>query len=159
MIPLGEAGVSNHQAAAIEHVVADEAVDELGDSFCELWGAELKLFERLGQPVADRDVASRDGPTQLDLMVARDAESTARSHHGHDKVEHFGDTGAAVDKIAEKDRSATLWMCDGVDSRVVAQPIEQTQQFGMAAMNIADDVERAAVVAAIAPDPGANHLD
>ena len=159
MVTLGKACVGNHQAAAVEHVMTYETVYELGDSFGELGGAPLKLFERLGQPVADRDVASREGPAQLDLMVARDAERTARSHHGHGDVEHFVDGGAAVDEIAEKDHSATLGMGDGVRSGVIAQPVEQTHQLGMAAVDIADDVEWAVVVAAIAPDPGASQLD
>ena len=158
VIPLGKACVGDHQTAAVEHVVTDETVDELGNSFGELGAAPLELFERLGQPVADRDVASREGPTQLVLMVARDAQRTARSHHGHGDVEHFGDGGAPVDEIAEKDRPATLGMRDRVRRGVIAQPVEQTQQLNMAAVDIADDVEWAGVVAAVAPDPGASHL-
>ena len=92
-------------------------------------------------------------------MVAGDAQRAARSHHGHGDVEHLGDTGAAVDQIAEKDRPAALWMCDRVGAGVVAQPVEQAQQLVMAAVDVADDVERAGVVAAVAPDPGAEHLN
>ena len=159
MVPLGKAGVGHHETAAVEHVVADEAVYELGDSLGEGGAAALQLFERLGQPMADLDIAACEGSTQLDLMVARDAERTAGSHHGHDNVEHFGDAGAAVDQIAEKHRSAAFRMRDGVGTGVVAQPVEQTQQLVMAAVDIADEVEWAGVAAAVAPDPGASHLD
>ena len=108
----GMTGVGDHEATAVEQVVADETVDELGDSSAEFGAASFELFERLGEPVCHLDPAPRKCPVELVLVVSEDAQRTAGSDHRHRQIEHLGDTGAPVDEVSQKDDAPALRVGD-----------------------------------------------
>ena len=81
VIALGQACMGDDEATAVEDVVADEPVDELGDLAGKLGAAPIELLERLGKPMGHLDVAASQGTAQLVLVVAEDAERAAASNH------------------------------------------------------------------------------
>src|SRR6478672_9121738 len=80
---LGQARVSDDKTAAVEYGVAHEPVDELVDLSSELGRFGGKLFERLGEAVADLDVAAGERALQLALVVTRDAQRGAIGDEVH----------------------------------------------------------------------------
>ena len=72
---LGQSGVGDHQVALVQHVVADQPVDEGGDPGRELRRLCCQLLEALGQAVGGGDLAALQGPQELDLVIAGDARA------------------------------------------------------------------------------------
>ena len=148
MVALDEAGVGHHQAPAVEHVVADEAVDEPVDPGAELLGLGVELLHRGVQAVAALDVLAAQRLDQLGLVVAGHAERGPLGHHAHDQAQHARGVGAAVHQVAEEDRApggvagadraAGAVAVDGV-----AELVQQLLELGPAAVHVADDVEGA----------------
>ena len=126
-----EAGVGDDELAAVEHVMADQAADEgrgLVGEFCRL---ALELFQGLGEAVGDLHVPPLQLAQQLDVVVARNAESRSRLDHPHDQAQHLRRAGAAVDEIPEEDGLAPFRVArlrprgTGADL-----PAEGEEQFG-----------------------------
>ena len=106
MIALDEARVGDHEAAAVQHVVADQAVEEplyLGTEGIRLGG---QLVHRLGEAVGALHVAAAQGAEQLGLVVALYAERGAFLDHAHDQAEDAGRVRAPVHQVAEEHRAA-----------------------------------------------------
>ena len=118
-------------------------------------GLGLQLGQRLGQPVAELDLAPGQRPHQLGLVVAQDAERGAGRDHGHDQSQHARRAGPPVDQVAQEHHPAPVGVrADRVGRSVVAQLGQQSHSSVVAAVDVADDVERAGVVAAVVPQPG-----
>jgi hypothetical protein len=154
-----EAGVGDHELAVVEHVVADEGVDEGLGAGAQL-GEGLELGEGLGEAVGGLDLVAPEVAQELGLVVAGDAEGEAAGDHVHDEVQDLGDLGAAVDEVAEEDDAAAGGVGDGkvtvvVASDEVAELAEQVDELVEAAVDVADDVEGAVVVAAVGPQADA----
>ena len=152
--------MGDDEAAAVEHSMADQAIDPTRHLGPELGRLGVELFERLGEAVAERDVAPGERPLQLVLVVPGDAQRPARSDQCHDEAQHRRRCRAAVDEIAQEDRHAALGMF-GVGARCVDIPAEfaqQGDQLVVAAVDVADDVERAAQVSFVGPEPFTEHV-
>ncbi len=107
------------------------------------------------EAVGELDLAAREIAAELVLVVAGDAQGVARRHHRHDAAQHPGAVGPAVDEVADEHGRPPF----GVGAVHVAEPGEQGLQFGAAAVDVPDDVERAGevaevVVAALQDHPG-----
>ncbi|MGX1117124.1 hypothetical protein RKD37_002487 [Streptomyces ambofaciens] len=154
VVLLGQTGVADHEPAAVEDVVADQAVDELPYLGAELLALAVHLLDRLGESVGVLDLAALEEAAVLVLVVARHAQRVARLDHGHHAAQHAGAVRAAVDEVADEDGGAAL----GVDAVGVAELGEQGLQLGGAAVDVADDVEGAGevgeVVEALLGDDG-----
>ena len=98
-----EAGVGDHQLAAVEHVMADQAADEGRGLVGEFRGLALQLLQGLGEAVGDLYVPPLQLAQQLDVVVAGNAESGSRLDHPHDQPQHLRGAGAAVDEVPEED--------------------------------------------------------
>ena len=105
LVALDQAGVGHHQAPAVEHVVADQAVDERLHRSPELSRLGLELFHRGVQAVAALDVLAAQRPQQLGLVVAGHAQRGPGGHHAHDQAQHARRIGAAVHQVAEEHRA------------------------------------------------------
>ena len=165
MIRLLQPGVRHHQAAAVQHVVADQPVEEalgLGPEAGLLGLAGLDLAERFGQPVADLDVPAAQRAQQLGLVVAGHRQCLAGRGHRHGQAEHSRCVRAAVNQVTQEDGRASLRVrCPGepagrVVFAAVAEPAEQLAELGQAAVHVADHVERPGPVPQVVvhPDPG-----
>ena len=64
------ARVRDDQTALVEHVVADQAVDEFLHLGPELRSLLFELRQRLVQTVCDGDVPPLELPLQLDVVIA-----------------------------------------------------------------------------------------
>ena len=72
-------GVGDDQLAVVEHVVADQPVEEVGDLARGTPAvSRSSCCERLGQPVRDLHVAAAQLPQQLHVVVAGHAQRGAR---------------------------------------------------------------------------------
>nr|WP_276602773.1 hypothetical protein [Nannocystis pusilla] len=149
--------VRHHQALAVERVVADQRIDEALDPAAELRRRRGQLRRRLREPVVRLHVRAAQVPVQLHLVVAGHAQRRPRRDHVHHQPQHLHDLRPAVDQVAEEDDPSALRvrhpqrLALALDR--VAQPAEQRQQLVEAAVDVADDVERPAVLAAVAPQP------
>ena len=81
-----EPGVGDHQAAAVQDVVADKAVDEGLDLLDECWRLPGELGQALGQAVRQLHVAAVQRPQQLGLVIPGDAQGGASLDHAHDQA-------------------------------------------------------------------------
>ena len=122
--------------------------------------SEFQLLHRRVQAVVALDVLAAQRLEQLDLVVAGHAERGPGRHHAHDQAQHARRVGSPVDQVADED-GAPLWMAGayrapgGVTLELVPQRHQQLLELGPAAVHVADDVERAALVLEVAEQPGA----
>ncbi len=150
--------MGDDELAVVEDVVADQAIQPRLERFDEgrsiVRRQRLDLGEALGQAVGDLDVSSLEGAEQLLLVVARDAPAGACVDHVADDAQGVEDARTAIDQIADEHRLAAVRVAiDGasVQSRChLAAPTttypssrQQRLQLIAAAVNVADDVERA----------------
>ena len=156
------------QPAVVEHVVRDQVRHEIPCGVLELLGLGGQLRQRLGQPVADGDLAAAQRPAQLVLVVAADAERVARRDHAHRQPQHARGVGSAVDEVADEHRAPTVGVvrvdgaADVVAGDHVAEFGKQLLEFGAAAVDVADDVERTGLVAHVVEqrlDDDVRHVD
>ena len=87
-------------------------------------------------------------------MIARDAEGVAGRDHAHDEAQHARCVRPAVDEVADEDRPPIRVMGAGGPAPVVAgdrvaELAEQRLQLDAAAVDVADDIERAVLVAQV----------
>ena len=160
MVALDQAGVRHHQAAAVQHVVADQAVDEPGYLSAELLGLGVQLLHRGVQAVAALDVLAAQRLEQLGLVVAGHAERGPGRDHAHDQAQHARRVRAPVDQVADENRAPGAGVAGTgraacrVAVDLVAELGEQLLEFGPAAVHVADDVERPGLVPQVAVQPG-----
>lgn len=149
MVGLLQARVRDHEPAAVEAVVAEQAVHERPGPLHELRLLRRELVERLPQAVRDRDLAAVEGAHELLLVVAGHADRGAGLDHVHHQAQHAGGVGAAVDQVADEHGRAAL----RVREPLPAEPAQQRLQFGAAAVDVADDVEGAGQLGPVGPGP------
>ena len=90
----------------VEHVVADEAIEECLHLRAELWRLQIQLRQGSIEAVADRHVAAVQLPLQLDVVIPRHAQRRSRQRHRHHCSQRIHDARTAVDEIADKYRLA-----------------------------------------------------
>ena len=150
---LGQPGVRDHQLAVVEDHVTEQLVHERGDPVGEPGRLGGELGQADLQPVGDGDVPSAQRPDQLGLVVAADRKPGSRRGHAHHQPQHRGRGRSPVDQVAHEDRGPAL----GVPGRGpvgvhrVAELAQQRGQLGVAAVDVTDDVERAAAGAPVVP--------
>jgi hypothetical protein len=159
LVALDQPGVRHNQTSAVEDVVADQAVEERLDLLAELLGFAVELGEGLGEPVCDLHVAAAHGAQQLVLVVARHAQGVAGCHHAHDQAQHAGRVGSAVDQVADEHGPASVLVRSSgtavlVPGDRVAELYKQGLEFGAAAVNVADHLERAGLVPQVVVELG-----
>src|SRR5256886_14968364 len=150
-----------NQLAVVQHIVADQPVEELRGALFESRGLLAQLTERLRQTMCDLYIPALEGADQLLLMVARHTQRSAGGNRAHHQSQHSRGVGAAVDQVAEKDqlsagrrRDMVLRAIDavGLNRDVVPEGAEQATKFVQASMDIADDVERSMLIASVYPE-------
>ena len=99
--------MGHHQLAAVENVVAYQAVEEIGrlpaERISNVLGQGLHFGQGLRQAVLDLHVLASELPHQLHVVVAGHAESRPVGHHVADQTQGLDDPRATVHQIAEKD--------------------------------------------------------
>ena len=154
-----QTGVRDDEPTAVEDQVGDQVATERLHPLAELLGLVGELGQRLGQPVGDLDVATGQRTYQLVFVVARHGQRVARGDHPHDQAQHPRRVGSPVDQIADEHGLATIGRY-GIDRPPVAVPhdgvpesFQQRLELGPAAMDVADDVERAGFVPVVVEQP------
>ncbi len=131
---LRQPGVAHHQPAAVQDVVADQAVEERRDLGAEGVVLRLQLLDGLGETVGVLDVASLEVTAELVLVVAGHAQGVSGLDHAHHQTQHSGTVRPPVDEVADEDGRTALRMhgvdrpAEGVALQGVAQPAEQGLQ-------------------------------
>ncbi len=88
-------------------------------------------------------------------MVPGDADRVSGRDHPHHQPQHAGGVRTPVDQVADEDGGAAERVRGvdgaalGVADHLVVQPFQQGDQFGAAAVDVADDVERTGEVAQV----------
>ena len=100
------AGVRHDEMPIVEHVVADEAIEEFLHLCAELWRLQIQLRQGSIEAVADRDVAAVQLPLQFDVVIPRHAQRRSRQRHRHHRFQRIHDARTAVDEIADEYRLA-----------------------------------------------------
>ena len=149
VVRLRQPGVRDHEPAAVEHVVADQAVDERaaprrGTPRARRPAAPATRCEAVGDAVTLRPRSARG---QLVLVVARHAERGPGRDHAHDQAQHAracpgrGRPGRRRTRAVRP--SGWRRRRHAVAARAPAERAQQRLQLGPAAVHVADDVERA----------------
>ena len=147
------AGVGDDEAALVEDEMGHEAIDEFRHPLGELGRLGLELGESFSQTVAGGHLGPLEGPGELDLVVAGHHEGMAGGDHTHGEAQDGRGGRTAVDQIADEKRPAAMAV-DGVGAvraDQVAEPVEKFGQLVVAAVDVADDVERPAVIPPVGP--------
>ena len=112
-----------------------------------------QLRERLGEAMVIWTLRPRSLRDQLVLVVARARQSRARRDHAHHQPQHAGRVRAAVDQVADEDRpgGGSARRAAGPSGRRSRAVPAARSSFVEAAVDVADDVERAGVAAAVGP--------
>ena len=162
VVGLLQPGVGDDEPAAVEHQVGDQPVAPVAHLRAELLGLGVELGEGQLQPVGALHVVPVERADQLRLVVSRDGERVPSRRHAHREPQHPDRGRAAVDEVADEDHPSPVGV-DGVDraalpvhDRAVAEPVQQREQLGEAAVDVADDVERAGLVGEVAEQPFAH---
>ncbi len=166
LVLLLEPGVRDDQPPVVEHVVADQPVDEGRHLRDERRVLRLQLGDGLRQAVGQRDVAPAQPAQQLLLVVAGHADArcppptipiTRRSTPGESGPRSTrSPTKTAVRPSGCR---APTGRPSVVALQLPAEPQQQRLQLGPAAVDVADDVERPVqlppvVVEPLVPDRG-----
>ena len=149
----------DHQSATVEYVVADQPVGERAHVGPERLVLPAELIKGLGQSVTDLDLATVEGPEQLGLVIARDAQRITAGDHAHHQPQHPGGVRTPIDQVAEEDHPPMIMMRPDRPTMIipvdgVAQLAQQDLQLPPATVHVADHVERTGLVAAIVVQPG-----
>ncbi len=143
--------------------MADEAVEPFAHLGRELGRFMCELLDGLGKAMAHLDVLAVEVALELVVMVADHDQACSRFDHVLGDPEHVGRARAAVDQVADEDGATAFWWRDvhllAVPSDDIAEFAEQHLQLVGTAMNIADYVERAGLIAAIGPQLGSHDFD
>ncbi len=98
-------------------------------------------------------------PDQLGLVVAGYGEGMARPDHPHRQSEDAGRVGPAIHQVAEEHHPPALWM-GGVNGSSmliiddgIAKSFQQLAQLCRATVDVADHIERPALVAVVVEHP------
>ena len=151
------ARVRDHQAPAVQLVVAGQGVDELRHPVAPLRGLGGKLLQRLFQPPVQLHVAAAQLAPQLVVVVSWQTERGSGSDRVHHQPQAGGACRSAVHQVAQKDQPPAVGMGHPPAAfrrllptlHGIAQLAQQRAELVEAAVQIADDVERPAVRAAV----------
>jgi hypothetical protein len=154
------ARVRHDEVAVVEHDVADELVEEVAHGLSERLGLALELLERLAEAVRDPHVAPLELAHELEVVVAGQADRGPRLGHRHHELEDARRVRAAVPVVADEHGAPAIGRHDGraVPVHHVAELAQQLGQLGVAAVDVADDVEGPGLGAAVGPQRRAAHL-
>src|SRR5207249_5412974 len=151
--------MGDDELAVVEHVVADQPVDKLRDPLTELRRLAVKLLDGLSEPVRELYVLAVKLAKQLGLVVTRHADGCATLDHAHDQSKDFWRVRAAVHENAEEHSAPSLGRCDADPylavfgaPYLITQTLKKLNQFVVAAVNLADDVERTLLVFLVGPE-------
>ena len=158
--------MGDDQVAVVEHGMADQAVQKftsvLAPVAALLGGDGVDLGDCLIQAVGDADALAAEPSGKFLVVVARYGKGSALLHHGSDKIKRFDGAGAAISQVADEEGFAAFGMRVGSAGCIAwreAKAGQQGAQLMDASVNVADDVERAVLVALVAPKLGALNPD
>ena len=159
---LFETRVRDDEPAIVEHVVTDQAVQELGRRRLED-RIPLQLLEGTLEPVADLHVPAAQGTRQLLVVIAGHAQRDPVLHHRHDEAKHGRRVRPAVDEVSHEYDLAALWMhhverAVSIEREHIAKRGEQFAELLVAAMHVTYDVERPVIALAVDPERLANDI-
>ena len=145
----------DRELAVVEEVVADQAVDELGDVIAECRRFRLQLGDGSVKTVAHRHASAAQVAEQLRLVVSGDAQRHPVGDRVHRQPQTIRDPRAPVHEITQEHEPSRLGMRDCI---ALAFPVDAVAQFSQqgfqlvaAAVHVADDVERTRVVPPVCP--------
>lgn len=92
--------MGDDKPAFIEHMLADEVVEERLDGFDELRRLGGELRQRLGEAVGDADILAPELAEELDVVVAGNAQGGPGRPHVHDEAKNGRRGRAAVHQVA-----------------------------------------------------------
>ena len=135
--------------------MAHQPVEKLPHAPLEVIRLPVQLRQRFRETVRDLHVASLEFPHQLDIVIARHTQRRPVRHHGHHQPEHPRRVRAAIHQIANKHRPPPLRVVRGGPAGRaadgIAQLLQQCDKLIEAAVNVADDVERAMLLPPVNP--------
>ena len=102
--------MGHHEFAIVEHVMAHEVVDELGDALEEILRLAGELRQRFREAVRDLNVAPAELAHELHVVIARHAQRRAAGDGVHRELEHLGDFRPSIHEVADEDELAALRM-------------------------------------------------
>ena len=159
LVGLFQAGVGDHEAPLVQHVVGHQPIEEVQDSGLELLGSGLQAGDGGVEAVGELNRATLEQPDEAGLVVAVDAEGLAAGDEVHHQGQDLGGLGTPVHEVSHEHELAVRGAPGGESTLFLGdlppQVSEQLQELVEAAVDVADDVEGAALVAQVVVEAGA----
>ncbi len=97
---------------------------------------------------------------ELDVVVARQADRIPRLRHRHDELQHARRVRAAIAVVADEHRAPPprRGRRPAVAAELVAEPAQELRELDVAAVDVADDVERSVIYSSVGPQRRAPDL-
>jgi hypothetical protein len=165
--------MGHDQLSIVEHVMADEAVQEFGQRLAKMIADVVEkgidLGQRIRQPVRDLHLLASQFAQELDVVIAGDAEGRSRGNHVANNAHGVENPRTAIDQVADEQgpssgrvlinqmapnapRGISRGISVGRLDRQIAQQRQQVLEFVTTTVHVADDVERAMLAGAIVPE-------
>ncbi len=157
---LFQASVRDRELPSIQPEVTAKFVQKFRQGLAKAPLLALQLINGLLQAVRDSYFPTREPSPQLAIMVALDSIGGPGSRHAHRYPQGIWRVRPAVDDVAYEDHFPAVGRRD-FDGSVpaVVDPLDAIAEFGQkslelvgAAMDVADNVKRAVVIALICPE-------
>src|SRR5207253_2502604 len=106
----------------------------------------------LGQPVFNLNILSAQLAEKLHVVVARHTKGAGGFDQMHDCPAHVWNIGSAIDEIADEHGLSTRRANPLGALRIegfTTQLFQKERQFGMAAVDVSNDIKRSAVMSPI----------
>ena len=94
--------MGHHQLPVIEHVVADQSIQERSRPLLKLRGLRFQLGKRCRQSMGNPHLPALEFADELGFVIARHTKRRAVRSHGHRQIEHLGDGRTPVHEIADE---------------------------------------------------------
>lgn len=156
--------MGDNQSAIVKDVVADQAVEELSQLFAEICASLVRQRVNFGhglrKSMGDLHVFSTQLLEELAVVIARYTERVPRLHHVPDDAQCINDSRATIHQIPDENGASSFGMAVRdmpprivtIDDRLsIAKCFQQLFQFIAAAVDVADDIERAMLIPPVIP--------
>src|SRR5438270_12666061 len=109
--------------------------------------------------MCDLDLLTPNSAHELNVMIARNAESRSSIDHSFHKLNDLWDFRPTIDQIPNENCFPSGWrLCSTVLISCIAELFQQLQQLVITTMDVADNVERPMLMVQIVPQRLAHNL-
>ena len=151
--------MGHYQPTVIKYIVADKSIEEGANLFSEFRRFLLQLSNRSVKAVCNLYILTKQIFYKLYVMIAGYGKRASVFHHFHHEPKHGHIFWATVAKIAQKDRFSACRVRPAFRFSVfITQLLQQSNQFVITAVYVADDIKWPMLIFFVVPHLCADDL-